>query len=180
MIWLILGLALWIGAHFFKRMVPSARAGLGGGGKGIVAVAILAGLILMIVGYRAAPVTPVYDPPAWARGINNLLMLFAVYLFAVSGAKTRLHRHTRHPMLWGTVTWAVAHLLVNGDVASLVLFGTLLLWALAEMAVINAAEPQWTAPPVKPKAEVKAVVITIAVYLIIAGIHTALGYFPFG
>ncbi len=181
MIWLILGLLLWAGAHFFKRLAPAARARMGKAGKAAVALVLLLALYLMIEGYQAAPADPLYSSPAWLRGINNLLMLFSVYLFAVSGAKTALHRYTRHPMLWGTVVWASAHLLVNGDLPSLVLFGGLLAWALAEMVVINRSEPDWQPPAPRGRAaEIRAVVIALVVYALIAGIHTWLGYFPFG
>ena len=62
-------------------------------------------------------------------------MLIAFYLFAASGMKTRVTAMTRHPQLIGFSLWAVAHLLVNGDLPSLVLFGGLLVWALVEMAL---------------------------------------------
>lgn len=181
MIWLTLGVALWWAAHFFKRAAPDARARLGERGKGLVAVALLVSVVLMVIGYRAAG-GPVY----WGRspalvGINNLLVLAGFYLFAASGMKTRVTRLTRHPQLTGFSLWAVGHLLVNGDVASFVLFGGLLLWALAEMAVIDRAEPTWSPPPPAPmRKEVMAVVGGIVVYLVVAVIHGWLGYWPFG
>ena len=74
---LILGLVLWTAAHLFKRAAPGARDGLAralgaGPAKGRVALAIAAGVVLMIVGYRRAPFVPVYDPPAWGMHLNNL------------------------------------------------------------------------------------------------------------
>ncbi len=72
-------------------------------------------------------------------------MLVAVFLFGVGGTKGTLYPRMRHPMLWGTVVWAVAHLLVNGDLASVLLFGGLGLWALVQMALINRAEV-WVPP----------------------------------
>lgn len=181
MILLILGLLLWSGAHFFKRALPEQRAAMGDAGKGLVAVLALAGIVLMVIGYRNA------DPGAvfWTRhpatvGIADLLMLLAVYLFAVSGMQTRLARKIRHPMLTGVKTWAVAHLLVNGDVPSLVLFGGLLAWAVAEVIVINRSQA-WTRPaPAPMRKEIIAIVATLVVYGVIAWIHTWLGYYPFG
>ena len=125
---LILGLALWWGAHLFKRIAPEARARLGDPGKGLVGVAVLASVVLMYFGYGAArPEAAVW----WGRnpalvGINNLLMVFAVYLYAASGAKSALARKMRHPQLIAGKTWALAHLLVNGDLPSLILYGGLL------------------------------------------------------
>lgn len=182
---LILGLVLWTGAHMFKRLAPSARAALtermGEGSKGLFALALILSVVLMTLGYRAADI-PVY----WGRtpamtGINNLLVLIAFYLFASSGMKTRVTRLTRHPQLIGFSLWAVAHLLVNGDLAAIVLFGWLLIWALAEMAIINAQEGPYDPPPRAPaRKEVMAIVGGIVVYAVVAGVHTLLGYYPFG
>jgi len=83
-IWLILGVALWSAAHLFKRLAPDARAQLGEPGKGIVALAVLASVVLMVIGYRLADGLFVWGRSPALVGINNLLMLFAVYLFAAS------------------------------------------------------------------------------------------------
>lgn len=181
MILLILGLLLWWGAHLFKRLAPDARARLGGRGKGLMAGVLLVSVVLMVIGYRGAD-GPVWwgRTPMWT-GINNLLVLAGFYLFAASGMKTRVTRLTRHPQLIGFSLWAVAHLLVNGDLASVVLFGGLLVWALLEMVLINRAEPEWTPPPPAPVAkEVRAVVGGVVVFAVVAGIHAWLGYNPFG
>lgn len=178
---LIAGLALWWGAHLFKRVAPGARAGLGDAGKGLVALVALAGIVLMVWGYRGAEGAFFWGRHPALVGINNLLMLLAVYLFAASGMKTGLARKMRHPMLAGVKLWAVAHLLVNGDVASFVLFGGLLAWAVVEMITINRAEPDWTRPPPAPVSrEVMAVVGAVIVYGAIAMLHAWLGYPVFG
>ena len=85
--------------------------------------------MLIIIGFRRAPVVPVYDPPPWAIHLNNLLMVVAVLLLGLGHSKSRARGWLRHPMLTAVVVWAVAHLLVNGDQASLVMFGWLGLWA---------------------------------------------------
>jgi uncharacterized membrane protein len=145
---LILGLALWWGAHLFKRLAPEQRAGMGDKGKGLVAVLLVLSVVLMVVGYRGAE-GPVY----WGRspalvGINNLLMLVAFYFYAASGSKLWLATKVRHPQLIGFKIWAASHLLVNGDLASFILFGGLLAWAVVEVILINRAQPDWT-PPVQ-------------------------------
>lgn len=181
MLVLILGVALWWAAHLFKRVAPDARAGLGDKGKGLVALAIVASILLMIFGYRMADGAVFWGRSPAMVGINNLLMLVALYLTSPGPSKGALFYRMRHPMLTGLGLWAVAHLLVNGDVPSFVLFGGLGLWALTEMAVINRAEPDWT-PPAKGSIGKDAMFLAISVLLllVIGTIHTWLGYAAFG
>ena len=185
MLLLILGLGLWTAAHLFKRVAPGAREGLSralgaGPSRGLVALAIAAGVVLMIIGYRWAPVIPVYDPPSWGVDINNLAMFVAVALMGAGSSKGRARALLRHPMLTGVAFWAAAHLLVNGDAASLVLFGWLGIWAVASMAAINAREPAWVRPAPGPVAgDIRLLVITVVAFAVITAIHTWLGYWPF-
>lgn len=180
---LILGLALWWGAHLFKRIAPDARARMGNAGKGLVAVALLVSVVLMYLGYGDAR-----DEYAfwWGRtpalvGINNLLMVLAFYLYAADGSKTWLARKVRHPQLTAFKTWAVAHLLVNGDLASFVLFGGLLAWAVVEVIVINRAQPEWTPPAPRPAyKEFVAIGATIVAVVVVMLIHNWLGVQPWG
>ena len=178
---LILGIVLWYAGHVFKRVLPGVRNGLGEPGKGIAAVIILAGVVLMVMGYRRADTEVLYALPDWSRYLNNLLMLFAIMLFGMGGAKGRMRSWFRHPMLMGMVVWAVAHLLVNGDTASLLLFGSLLVWSLISMVIINANDGPWDRPePGPPVGDAKLIVISLVLYAVIAGVHTWLGYNPFG
>lgn len=177
---MILGLLLWWAGHFFKRALPGVRAGMGDAGKGVAAAVILAGVVLMVIGYRRAEAEFVYAPPAWGWHLNNLLMFFSVMLLGMGSSKGRMRAWLRHPMLTGVLVWAVAHLLVNGDLPSLVLFGALAVWAVAEMLVINAKEGPWERPAPGPvSGDVRLVVIALVLYAVIAGIHTWLGYYPF-
>ncbi len=182
---LILGLILWVAAHFFKRVAPDARAAMdgkmGNGAKGVIALVLLLSVVLMVIGYRGADATYFWDRSAATTGINNLLMLVAVALYGLGNSKSRLRAKMRHPMLWGTVIWAVAHLLVNGDTASLVLFGGLAIWALAEMQVINRAVHSYVPYDGGNVAgDVRLGIITLVVFSVISGIHIWLGYNPFG
>ncbi len=177
MILLILGLTLWVAAHFFKFIMPEARARLGNRGKGLVALVIAASLILMIIGYRGAGGMFVYSPPAWGIHATSLLMLIAVVLMGLGHSKSRLRGVLRHPMLVGVIVWAVAHLLVNGDLASIVLFGGMLLWSMAEIAVLNRAAPDWVRPaPGKLMGDISLAIISVVVFIVIVGVHYWLGY----
>lgn len=180
---LILGLILWTAAHYFKRLMPAQRAAMGDTGKVVIAIAIVVSLVLMIVGYRAADFIPVWTPPAFLTGINNLAMLLAFWIYgssAAKGAKAWPAYKTRHPQLLAVKIWAAAHLLVNGDLASIVLFGGMLAWAVGSVILINRAEPNWTPPaPAGRKAYIRLAVISLVLFSIVAGIHIALGVNPF-
>lgn len=177
MIVLIAGVALFIAAHVLKRLAPGLRDMLGKGG---VAALLVVSVVLMIWGYRSAGLDPVYAPPSGMGHLNNMLMLISIFLFGVGGTKGALYTRMRHPMLWGTVIWSVSHLLVNGDVASLVLFGGLGLWSVLEMVLINAAGP-WARPAAVRgiKGDAMNAVGTLVLYGLIAAVHIWLGHNPF-
>ncbi|MCF2869591.1 NnrU family protein [Octadecabacter sp. G9-8] len=181
---LLLGLVLWVVAHFFKRVAPDARANLGKKGDAIMGLSIITSVVLMVIGYRAAEGAVFWGPSPAMVGINNLLMILAFYFYAASaakGAKIWLGTKVRHPQLTGFSIWAVAHLLVNGDVPSFILFGGLLIWAQTEIAVINRAQGAWDVPPRAPaKKEVVAIVITLVVVAVVMAVHYALGVQPWG
>ncbi|WP_424933163.1 NnrU family protein [Amaricoccus macauensis] len=185
MFWLVIGLALWCGFHIMKRVAPAAHAAIEAkagekGARGIIAAGIGIGLLLIIIGYRASPFIGLYTPPLWTTHLNNLLMLLSVGLFGASHSTGKIGSMLRHPQLLAVSTWAVAHLLVNGDLASLLLFGVMLAWAIASIRLINAQDGAWERPAPGPvKKDIILVVITLVVYGVIAMIHTWLGYSPF-
>ena len=180
MVLLILGLILWVGAHFFKRLAPAKRAGMGEAGKGLVTVLILASVVLMVLGYRGAEVVDLWYPPGWLTHVNNLLMVLALFLYAADGMRAPVIGGMRHPQLTGFKTWATAHLLVNGDLASVVLFGGLLAWAIVTVIVINRAQPVWEPKPVKAGATPKAIAATIFAVVAVMMVHNWLGVQPWG
>jgi uncharacterized membrane protein len=181
MILLILGLALWWAAHLFKRAAPDARARLGKSGAGLIAIALVVSVVLMVIGYRSADFIAVWNPPAFLIHVNNLLMILAFYLYAASGAKTWITTKIRHPQLTGFKTWAVAHLLVNGDLAAMLLFGGLLAWAVVEVIVLNRAAREWIPPgPAPVRKEITTVIATLVVVGVVMGIHNWLGVQPWG
>lgn len=178
---LVLGVLLWSAAHLFKRVAPERRAAMGQKGKGIVALLLAASVLMMIFGYRSADGAFFWGRSPALVGINNLLMVVSFYLFAAADMKVRVGRVLRHPQLTGFIVWCVAHLLVNGDVPSFILWGGLLIWAHLEIILINRAEPDWTRPePAPVRKEVIAVGGAVVVFAVIAFIHNWLGYPPFG
>lgn len=179
---LILGLLLWILPHWMKRLAPNLRATMGDQkAKLFVSVTSFAGIGLMILGYQGAAVVDLWNPPAFMRHINNLLMLIAVFCFAISLSKGALRAKIRHPMLGGVKAWATAHLLVNGDLASIVLFGGMLVWAIVSVITINRSGPWANRPAAGP---VRNDIIAFGISIIVMGgigyIHGLIGPAAFG
>lgn len=136
--------------------------------------------MLIVLGYRAMYYIPLWTAPSWGVGVNKLLMFLAIALFGAGSSKGRARSLFRHPMLLGLTTWAIAHLLVNGDLTSLILFGGLGLWAIATILIINRAEPAWTRPEAGPiLGDIKLFVITTVLYVVITLIHGWIGPSPF-
>lgn len=178
---LILGVLLWALAHLFKRLAPGIRAPMGDRGKGLVALALLVSIVLMVLGYRAAEGTVYWGRNPMLTGINNLLVLFALYLYAADGMKTRARGWFRNPQLTAFSIWAIAHLIVNGDTPSFILFGGLLIWAQVTALILNRANPRPARPAPAPMGkEIGALVGAVLVFGVIAMIHIWLGYNPFG
>ena len=133
---MILGLVLFLGAHVFTtRREARARAiaSMGEGGYKIVyAVVSALGLALIVWGfahYRAHEWVQIWTPPKALRHLNVLLMLPAVILVAASYIRGRIYVTLKHPMLAGVKLWALGHLLANGDLGGIILFGSFLAWA---------------------------------------------------
>lgn len=137
MSYLVLGLVLFLGVHSVRIVADGwrtqMRARLGEGAwKGLYSVASVVGLVLVVWGYGLARQQPVvlWNPPVGMRHAASLLTLIAFVLLAAAYVprnvfKARLH----HPMVLGVKVWALAHLLSNGNLADVVLFGAFLLWA---------------------------------------------------
>lgn len=182
---LIVGIVLWMAAHLFKRLLPGARQKMNllmgeGPARGAFAGLIFLSIVLMILGYREEPYAPVYAPLPGMGHLNNLLMLVAIFLSGAGNSKGYARAWLRHPMLWSVVIWVGAHLLVNGDVASIVLFGSMGIWAILEMLLINRTEGAWQRPEPGPiKGDIKLAVISLVLFGIIVGIHIWLGHNPF-
>jgi len=135
---LILGLVVFIGSHAFTmargpRAQAIARLGEGPY-KALYSLVSLIGLILIVWGfgqYRAGGYTQVWNPPVWTRHLAVLLVWPAFIAFTAAYLPGRIKGALKHPMLAGLKIWALAHLLANGDLGSMLLFGALLAWAVA-------------------------------------------------
>ncbi|KAA0123269.1 NnrU family protein [Methylobacterium sp. P1-11] len=138
MVLLILGLVLFLGTHAFsmaraRRAAIVGRIGVGRFKLGYTALSLL-GLVLIGIGfhdYRLSGYIPVWDPPVWTRHLALTLVWAAFVCLAAAYLPGRIRAKTKHPMLLAVKIWATAHLLANGDLGSILLFGGFLAWAVA-------------------------------------------------
>lgn len=189
---LILGLVLFLGVHSIRIFAGPWRAQriLHVGvqrWKGLYALASLVGFVVLVYGYglaRQAP-TLLYAPPAWTAHLTALLTIPAfVLLVAAYVPGTRIRRAVGHPMLAGVVVWAVAHLLANGTLHDVVLFGAFLVWAVIDYASCRRRDREegrvFVTGPVAR--DVTAVIVGLVAWAIFAfWLHGVLiGVRPFG
>jgi uncharacterized membrane protein len=143
---LVLGLLLFFAVHLVPTS-PSLRGGLAkrfGEPAYKIAFSILSliAFALIVVGYHKLQVMPgknpvLWDPPSWTRHIAFLLMLPAMILLVAAFVPSRIRTAAKHPMLAAIKAWALSHLLVNGDLGSIVLFGSFLAFAVYDRISIK-------------------------------------------
>ncbi len=178
---LIVGLVFFLGIHSIAIVAPAWRdAQVARRGekawKRIYSVGSLIGFVLLLYGYGLARHTTamVYAPPAAMRHLALILMLPVFPLLLSAYLPGRIRRATKHPMLLAVIIWAFAHLLANGTLADVLLFGGFLVWAAVDRIAVNRrAVPHEvrTAPPSKFN-DLIAVVGGLTIYAaLIMGIH---------
>ncbi|MCB1675907.1 MAG: NnrU protein [Halioglobus sp.] len=181
---LILGILLFTCVHLIPSLAPNLRAQwrtrLGEGVyRGLFSLAVLAGIVLTVLGWRSMDPVYLYTPYPALRHPAMGLLLLAFLLLVVSKRKSRLRLWLRHPQLTGVLLWAGAHLLLNGDNRSLLLFGCLAVWTVVEMFAINRREGVWvrgTAP--SWGSEFVTLLITVVVVGVVIYIHPWISGMP--
>ena len=171
MMLLILGLAVFLGVHSIAIVAPkfrdAARSRIGEGGwKAVYGLASLGGFVLICYGFGLARQAPVvlYVPPRWLRHLALLLMLpvfpllFAVYL------PGRIKAAAKHPMLAAVKFWGFAHLLANGNLADVLLFGGFLAWAVFDRISLKGRPSPPRSGAGRSSNDVVAVVLGLATY----------------
>ncbi len=192
MIYLILGLILFLGVHSTRifadgfRSSTIARSGLLPW-KGVYALVSIAGFVLLVWGYGQARYESavLYNPPQFMRHIAGLLMLVSLVLVAAAYVpRNHLKAALGHPMVAGVKLWAFAHLLSNGRLADVLLFGAFLAWAIVSFIVSRKRDR--AAGTVYPAGSAMGTVLTViagagAWAALAAGLHLWLiGVRPFG
>ena len=173
---LILGLVVFLATHLFitfrgARADAIAKLGLNGY-RALFALVSIAGLALIVWGFGQyhAHAPQIWSPPAFMRHITVGLMLFAVIFFTAAFIPSHIKAKLKHPMLAGVKTWALAHLLSNGDLGSILLFGSFLAWGVyARIAAKKRGDIGTTVAPAGYTNDIIVVLIGIVIYL-------ALGY----
>lgn len=174
---LLLGLVLFAGAHLFTSLAPATcdrwRQSRGENAvKVLVTVGALAGVALMVLGWRSAEPTYYYYPSRAMHPPAVLLIAVGLWLMVIAQRPSVLRRVLRHPQLTGVFLWAIAHLLLNGDSRSLLLFGGLALWCVAEIPLINRREGAYEPPPAPPfSTDLLSAIIAAVVFMALAYAH---------
>jgi uncharacterized membrane protein len=174
---MILGLALFLGVHIVpaqRELRGRAIASMGEGGyKLVYSLVSVLGIVLIAWGfahYRATGWIDIWYPPKALKHITVALMLPAVILVVAAYLRGHIYKTVKHPMLAGVKLWAAAHLLANGDLGSIVLFGSFLGWAVFDRISLK-RRPDAGGPPIPVGGwgnDMIAVAVGIVVYLALA------------
>jgi uncharacterized membrane protein len=176
---LVIGLALFLGAHVFvtcraERAAVTARIGEGPY-KALFALVSFIGLGLIVYGfaqYRATGWIEVWSPPSWTRHVAAVLVWPAIICVVAAYIPGDIKRVLKHPMLVGVKLWALAHLIANGDLGSIILFGSILAWAVFDRITLKRRSDPG-APPI-PVGGRRNDIIAVAVGTLL---YLALGFF---
>ncbi len=169
---LALGLWLWVTAHMLPVAFPDKRAQfvakLGEAPyKGVFALTVLLSVALMVIGWQSIDsVTPLYD--VYDIGIvPALFMLLVGFILTVAArVPNNFKRIIRHPELTGFALWAVAHLLINGDLRTTVLFGGMAIWSVVTIFLLNKRDGKFVVPPKQlPHKGVMTVAIGFVIFI---------------
>ncbi|MGC1520787.1 MAG: NnrU family protein [Steroidobacteraceae bacterium] len=170
---LILGIAVFLGMHSISIVTPGLRARIVASmgpnrWRGVYSLVSAAGFVLILYGFHLARQAPVvlYVPPAWMRHVTFLLMLPVFPLILAAYLPGRIKTAMKHPMLAAVKFWAFAHLLSNGLLADVLLFGAFLVWAICDRISLKRRPQQTigTAPQARFN-DLIAVIAGLALYV---------------
>jgi uncharacterized membrane protein len=170
----ILGLIAFFGAHVFVTMRDRRAALVSRIGewpyRGLFSLVSIVGILLIAYGfaaYRAAGMIMLWYPPAWTRHIVEVLMWPASIMITAAYIPGNIKRVLKHPMLAGVKTWAFAHLCANGDLGGIILFGSVLAWAVYDRITLKRRTDPG-APPIPiggTKNDIIAIIVGTIIYL---------------
>ncbi|MFN7164006.1 MAG: NnrU family protein [Hyphomonas sp.] len=174
MMYLVLGLVIFFGTHLFsayrsREAGKDLRAKMGQGPyMGLYSLVSIAGFALIVWGYGAARPAPIlYTPPAYFAHINLVLMIFAMIFLAAAYLPTgRIKKAVKHPMLLAVKIWAFGHLLANGELNSVLLFGSFLAYGVLDRIAVKKRGDNGPGPDaaVNVMGDIGAVVVGLVAY----------------
>ncbi|MEL6868424.1 MAG: NnrU family protein [Pseudomonadota bacterium] len=190
MLQLIIGLAIFLGMHSIAIVAPQGRDRLFAqfgplGWRAIYSIVSIAGFVLIVHGYAVARLSPtmIWQPPAFMSHITALLML-PVFIFLVAAYMPgKIQSALKHPMLVAVKLWALAHLLANGMLADIILFGSFLAWAVVDrISLKRRTQKAMVSMPVTGANDIIAIIVGIGLYVaFVLHLHVALiGVRPIG
>jgi len=142
---LVVGIVVFLGIHLlptFPHFRESLVSRVGENGyKAIFSLLSVAGFVVLVWGFAQAPVIQVWSPPPWTRWVAIVLMLPAFIFLVAAYVPCRLKAKLKHPFLAAIKIWALAHLIANGDLASIILFGSFLAYAVYDRIALKGRRP---------------------------------------
>ncbi len=177
MIPLLVGLAVFFSVHLIPTSPELRNSFISRFGEGayklIFSIASLVGLVIIVFGYHKLQLMPgknpvLWQPPTGLRHLALLLMLFSFILLAAAYIPSRLRDRAKHPMLAAVKFWALSHLLANGDLGSIILFGSFLAWAIYDRISLKSRDNRGPlgARPGTMAGDIAAVVVGAGLYLV--------------
>lgn len=181
MILLVLGLSVFFIVHFIPelngrkyfvdKMGEPAY-------KGIYSLLSIVGFVLIVYGKGNSDFVAIWNPPVWTRHLTMLLVLVAMLLLSISQLPNNFKRVIKHPMLLSVTVWGIAHLLANGDLASMILFGGFVAFSVTKMITIASHKPYIQPDPVKSYWNLAAIVVGFMIYGLAMGFHRSIAGVP--
>jgi uncharacterized membrane protein len=172
---LILGMVIFLSAHLIPSFAELRRKLVDWKGETVYligyALVSALGVALIIAGKATAPDVPIWQAPRWLNHLTMTAMLPSVILIAAAYIPNNLKRFIRHPFLWGFTLWSLSHILVSGDLASLILFGGIGAFALFDMWSANRRGAQNSDKKLPLYMDVLLVSVGLIVYGVIAYVH---------
>jgi uncharacterized membrane protein len=172
---LIIGIIVFLGIHLlptFPHLRERLIGSLGETGYKVAFAALsIAGFALLVWGFASAPLIQVWSPPPWTRWVAMVLMLPAFIFLVAAYVPGRIKAKLKHPFLVAIKTWALAHLIANGDLASIILFGSFLAYAVYDRIALKGRKPTeliGTAAQGGARNDLIAVVLGVIFYVIFA------------
>ena len=165
---LIVGLLVFFGIHSVSMMRTLRQSLIDSVGempfKGIYSLISLGGFVLIVVGFGNAPFVEIWQPPGWTRAVAMVLMAPVFILLASMHMPGHIKARTRNPMLIAIKIWASAHLIANGDLASMVLFVSFLTYGVINLIAVKRNNRSSVVDNPQAKFDVIAIIIGLGIY----------------